>query len=319
MAAHPQVFIIYGSDSWLRQQQRQKLTQQWQKVHPASVTEVLSEDLTLGALTQCLGTLNFFSPERLILIKNAELMVGWTEAQLVALAELHQSLDENTRVLYLAGKELGQSKQAKKLIALGQAVPCLPLTEWQQAQAQSELQTWAKAAGKQLEPRAAQVLVEWIGPTRPLLASELEKAIAYVGERSKIEAGDIAAVSSASHLAPFAVTDALLTGAREPFFKALDARLEHEHPLPILSLLAGQFRTLIALWELRGQSSAACAEALGKSEFVVKKSLPALSRWPAERCRKALSILHDVDVTLKTGCNHPEVFMLNAMTKVWAA
>lgn len=311
------VYIIHGTDSWLRQQHWQKIQADWFKIHPSSQTEILSDTPDFQQLTQLLGTVSFFTPQRLIAIKNAAAILDWTPAQLAAITSLQQQLDDQTCVVYSNDKSLGVSKTAKLVLKWGKVLECAPLTEWQQPQAQRELQGWAKAEGKQLQPQAAQLLVEWIGPHRQSLATELSKAIAYAGSKPQISTQDIAAVSSPSHLAPFAMTDALLRGDRKHFFMSLDTRLEHDHPLPILSLLAGQFRTMIALWDQPSTSMAELAKTLGKSEFVLKKAQAGLRYWPQDRCKKALGHLHQLDINLKTGCNFPEALTINMMAKVW--
>ena len=252
------------------------------------------------------------------MIDETQELLKLEDGALKELSGIHKLLEANLRVIYRSGKDLGKSAAAKQFLVLGQVLSCPPLTEWQQDQAQRELRDFAKTRGKTLQPQAAAVLLSWLGTHRASLYSELTKAITYVGERAQITDADVAAVSSPSHVAPFALTDALLQKNRDRFFKELSQRLEDDYPLSLLSLLAGQFRLLLQLHELPNKNSGSAAATLGKSEFMVRKTLPALRYWTPDQCSAALRLLHLTDVDLKTGCSDPGALMILRCAQMWA-
>lgn len=66
---------------------------------------------------------------------------------------------------------------------------------------QAALSMRADSTGKKLDPNAAALLLERIGPEPALLESEIDKLICYVGEKPVILCEDVLAMSSASNRA----------------------------------------------------------------------------------------------------------------------
>jgi DNA polymerase III delta subunit len=308
------ITVIHGSDSW---QRRQALRQACQHADGTPVTKDLCPDGAAALLCELLCTPPLFAPERVVLVENAERLLSWTPEQLAQLERAQAALPEGTRVVYLAGKDLGRSVAAKRMSSWGSVKNCAPLSEWQHGQAEQELSQWARNQGKQLTAPAAQLLIAFFGPQREWLFSELEKTLVYIGERKQILPGDIAAVSMSQHIQPFAMSNALSEGRRPLFFKELQRRLEHEHPLPLLGLLAGQFRLFLQLWALRGSNSEDIAKQLGKTPYVIDKNLPALRHWSSQRCQNALGLLHASDLHLKTGVSEPEAYFFMQCVRIW--
>lgn len=317
MAGPAQVCIVHGSDTWLVQDQSQRLVAEWKKIFPTTSIETLSPPISLNQLRQNLTTMTFFSTPRIVLVDDAQDLLKLEAEGIKTLASIHQLMDTNIRIIYRSGKDLGKSAAAKMFLGLGQVLSCPPLTEWQQDQAQRELIAFAKARGKALQIPAASILLAWLGTHRASLYNELSKAITYGGERTTVTEADVAAVSSPSHIAPFALTDALLQKNKERFFKELGKRLEDDYPLSLLSLLAGQFRLLLQIWEQKQLSPSAIAANIGKSEFVVKKTVPAIRHWSQDQCYRALRLLHQTDVDLKTGCGDPGALMILRCAQCW--
>lgn len=108
----------------------------------------------------------------------------------------------------------------------------------------------------------------------------------------------------------FQALDALIQGNRARAI-ALFRREEREPdaPFALLGLCAWQVRRLIAIKELaeKGKNAADIARELKTSPYPIQKTLPMTSRFSFERLRRALTLLADFDLALKTGRLKPGV------------
>ncbi len=312
------VHIIHGSDRWLcRQTLKQLLAAS--KMSSAAVETVSAKDLGPVGLLDRLGAVPLFAAQRCVWVEDAECMTAWPQAQLTALKQCHSAQDSVTLMIYMV-KSFGKSKNAASLRGFGKVHDCLPLTEWQHDTACHEMQAWVRQQRKSLTQPAARLLIEWLGTDRDLLYSELQKLLSYMGERGEIRENDVVAVSLAQHIHPFALTDAVLENNGPRFMRELALRLRDEHPLPLLGLLAGQFRLLLQLWAHRGQSPETLAALLGRKPFVITKTLKALPHWPMARCSRALQRLHQCDIALKGlegSLNFPESYFMAQCARIW--
>jgi DNA polymerase-3 subunit delta len=102
-------------------------------------------------------------------------------------------------------------------------------------------------AGKTLAPDAFQTLVEKTGFAPRVLAGHVEKLIQFAGDRSRIEAGDVAALLVRTRQDPvFELTEALADRDLEKALGTLGSLLaDGVHPLQVLGAVAGLARRLI--------------------------------------------------------------------------
>ncbi len=110
-----------------------------------------------------------------------------------------------------------------------------------------ELQARAAAAGKRIQPEAAEAILQRAGASLRGFAEELEKLFTYVGDRPMVEPADVeAAFGDRAEAHVFDLTDALGERDVEKGLKVLHALLaQGEEPLYLLNLLAGAVRGLI--------------------------------------------------------------------------
>jgi len=112
-----------------------------------------------------------------------------------------------------------------------------------------QAQALLKAGGKQLAPDAYQKLVELTGFDLRTFAQNLEKLIAYTGQRTTITAADVEALLERTKKDPlFELTGALAERNLENALFFLNSLLsEGYHPLQILAALVNQVRRLLVI------------------------------------------------------------------------
>lgn len=84
----------------------------------------------------------------------------------------------------------------------------------------------ATKRGRQVEPAAAQLMVQWLGPDLARIAAELDKLALYTEGRDKITAEDVSAVVVATAgVNPFAIIDAIMAGDAKTALELLEKSL----------------------------------------------------------------------------------------------
>jgi len=178
----------------------------------------------------------------------------------------------------------------KLLKAHGQSLQLM--TPWERDMAQWAIEE-ARAAGKRLEPPAAELLVELSGRDHARLASEVAKLTAYVAEAPRISTDDVNAVAvKTAEATSFQLVDAIAEGDAAAALALLPdlvpAHNATSAAIPLLGMIA---RNLRLLWQAghlarsgspvdRGRPSPAVAALLPvqhnvteatRSNFVAKK------------------------------------------------
>lgn len=219
-----------------------------------------------------LNTLPFFGDRRVVLVKDVDALP--TEGLRVLEEHLSHGVPPTVAIFTARGIDR-RSRLFKAIQQHGTVHPCDP-PGWREVPVWVE--RYAARVRKKLKPPAAQHLVSLVGTDLRTLALEIEKLAAYVGDNPEITGADVEAV--ASHLAEasvFDLTDAI--GARDArkAMAALQSLLQSEHPLPILAMIAGQFRRLARTVAVGARSESALAAAIGVHPYAARKLL-ALAR-----------------------------------------
>lgn len=170
-----------------------------------------------------------------------------------------------------------------------------PVVEWLMGQ--------AREGGIKLGNDLAEDMVASFGSDRWKLANELAKLATYA-DGQPITPEMLVSVGSPGETDVFAVLAAV--GDRDAVAAVTRLRklLVTEAPLRVLAAMATTLRNWlqIRLRSERGMSATEIAKALGaKSSFKIEKDLEKMRRWNARRLQRALPLLLETDVALKTG------------------
>ncbi|MGQ9496799.1 MAG: DNA polymerase III subunit delta [Desulfotomaculales bacterium] len=265
-----------------------------EEVSPARVVRLAQEPPVLG-------------PVRLVAVRRALFWAGVERRsgapdETALLAYLERPIP-STCLVFMVPQPADRRKQAYRLIsAWGGVVEFAPLHP-------EEAAAWvaqeAKARGVHLTRDACELLVRSACGGLTGLANELEKVLAYVGDRKTVSAAQIAHVLPVqAEDSVFRVVDAVIEGRCQTALRGLkQLLLAGEPPLGILGLLARQFRNILAVNDLAatGKRPREIAAALGLKPFVVEKALAHGRRTRRAILETALEELLEVDVAVKTG------------------
>lgn len=232
------VYAVFGDDAFLR---RETLHEIARAALPGGDDDELSvarfpgESAGLADVLDELRTLPFFSKRRLVIVEGADPFVTAHRKEL----ETYVEQPSTSGVFVLSVKAWPSSTKLAKLIEkAGLAVECKGpqdrmLTPWLVHVAKTRYQA-------QLDPGAAELLLELVGPEVGLLVAEVEKLAVYVGPKGKIHRDDVARMVGAGRIETvWKMLDAATTGRGDLALEHLDGLVTAgEHPVGLLAAMS---------------------------------------------------------------------------------
>jgi DNA polymerase-3 subunit delta len=257
------IYAAYGDDPYLRREAIGAIVKAalGPDADEGAVTRLAGDHAELADVLDELRTLPFLAKRRVVVVENADPFITAHRADLERYAERPAA----TGVLVLAPKTWpGNTRLAKAVAKVGEAVEC-------KAPREAELPEWLVRLAKEhegvaLDPDAARLLVELVGPEVGLLASEVAKLATYVGKAAKIRRGDVAKMVGAGRVETiWRVLDAATTGKGAEALDDLDRLLTSgEHPVGLLAAMSASLRKVHhagTLRKARRDLNEACREA----------------------------------------------------------
>jgi len=315
----PPLLFLYGEESFLLDRTFQRLRD---VVVPPETRDFnynlfYAKEAPAQVILDAVLTLPVFSPHRLVLVKDAQ---DFSSASLEAfLPYLADPLSE-TILVFTADKIDGRKKFFQEFKKRGVLVEYKRLYD---NQIPAFVRDQAKTAGRSLTEDALALFCRRVGGGLQEVHGELCKLFAYLGERTLVDAADVAAVVSDTRIdSIFDLTNALGTKQTGEALRLL-ARLLDEGvvPLVILSMMTRHFRQLWKTRELldQGSDSREIARRVGVNPYFVD-GLVAQARRLSPACyRQAFPLFLEVDLALKSSGAHPAALLEKLVLDVMAA
>jgi DNA polymerase-3 subunit delta len=179
----------------------------------------------------------------------------------------------------------------------------------------------AKERGFALDPKAVQMVTEYVGSSLASVGAELDKLATYVGDREVITAEDI--VQASGQTRDFNVFELQRAIGERQIDRALHIteRLLQQSSNPtgestkIVAILSAFF---IRLWQLTAMREGRIpekemAQTIGVSPFFLKDYLSCLRRYDVKAIDRALFALLAADFELKGGSQRSDRLILNLL------
>lgn len=298
---HP-LYAVYGDEDFLKRQvfatlRRRVLGESDNAEFGLSVFN--GERLDFSTVANELATLPFLASRRLVLIEQADPFVTRARGDI----EAYLSQPSNTGVLVLDVKTWTKTTRLAKLLPDAATIQCKAppshklsawIVEWSQTRYQ-----------KKIEPLAANLLAELIGPSLGQLDQELAKLTVYVGDAATIKQHDVDRLVGRSRGAEtFKIFDAVGNGRAAEALAILHRLFQqNEEPLQILGAFSWQLRRLAWIGRLvaNGQSVPEAMDAAGIPDYpAARRSTEQLLRHlRLRRLNLLLDWLVEVDLGLK--------------------
>jgi DNA polymerase-3 subunit delta len=258
-------------------------------------------DAVLGSL----AAISLIASRRYLLIDGIE---GWGKADTERAVEaLGQVPPETTVALVAHGKApAGIAKAVEK--AGGELLTFeLPRAR----DLPKQLVADARELGFDLEPTAARLLVERLGPRPIRLRTELERLALWAGEGGSVDAGDLdAMISDTSEEAIWTLADAVVAGDEAETMRVAERLVSQGEALPrIVYSLAPRLRQgLKAASELEaGRPAGEVAKSLSMHPYAAKMLVSKVKGRSPEDLDASIRALADLELWSRGGSDYPEM------------
>ncbi|MNH78778.1 DNA polymerase III subunit delta [compost metagenome] len=305
------LYLCYGSEKYQIQEFIQLI--QSQIVDPENRDfAVVHYDLTdtpIETVVEEAETLPFLVERKLILVRDSSLFSAAKESGKIEhkvdqlLTYLDNPAEHSVVVFMVNGEKLDERKKTVKAMkAKGQVLSFMPLGG-------NELIQWVikQAASRDctMDETAAGALLASAGVQMAALSAEVNKLCLYAGAGGTITAEAInQLVARTTEQNVFGMVEDIanlkLEQALSTFYELLKQR---EEPIKIAALIARQFRIMLQVKELGGQSYSQqqIASQLGLHPYAVKIAGEQARKFEVSRLRHSLSELAELDFRMKSG------------------
>lgn len=255
-------------------------------------------------ITRC-DTLPFFGARRVVVIRRGDALRAPDQEALAAYLEQGPP----PSVVIIVADALDRRRRLYGILQrLGRVIPCGRLDP-------ADLPGWVTARAvqqrKRISPQAAQVLVTLVGGGLRELGSEIDKLVAYVGERDSITVDDVHAVAShVAEVTTFELMDAVGHRQAERALGLLQTVLaEGEPPVRVLYMLEDQLRMILRTKTLldRRASPAEVREALGTRAWLFGRYRLQAEAFAHMDVPRMLDLLLETDGLITTGGAPPRL------------
>jgi DNA polymerase III subunit delta len=258
----------------------------------------------VDALTASLATISLIASRRYLLVDGVE---GWGKADAgKAVDALGQIPPETTVALVAHGKPpAGLAKAVEK--AGGEVLSfALP----RERDLPKQLIADARDLDFELEPTAARLLVQRLGPRPMRLRTELERLALWAGEGGSVGADDLdAMISDTSEEAIWSLADAVVAGDEAETMEIAERLVSQGEALPrIVYSLAPRLRqALKAATELEaGKPAGEVAKGLSMHPYAAKMLVSKVKGRSPEDLDASIRALADLELWSRGGSDYPE-------------
>ena len=280
------LIFLHGSDTYRTRKKLREITEKYQNTNKtlAAITSWDCSFVDVSDITQALLAPSLFQEKKLHIIENAFLRKEWEETALEQndhiIVFFEQGTPDKRTTLY---KYLSKKALAQEFVLLEGA----KLNHW--------IQKEFSRYGISTQQNVVDKLALEVGNDLWQLSNEIRKLVAFGQDAVEKQDVDLL-VKQNFQTNVFATIDAIAVKNKK---KALDLIFEHseknDSPFYILSMLAYQFRTLLAIKDAKDPQQ------LKLHPYVLKKSLQAAKLFSREELERIYKKLFQIDLQTKTG------------------
>lgn len=294
-----QAYLLYGDEAYLKQQYKHNLQK---ALNPdgdsMNYSHYEGKGIDVRGLIDLCETMPFFAERRVILLEDT----GFFKNKCDELADYMKELPDYLCLVFSESEVDKRSRMYKAVKSCGRIAEFVKQDE-------KTLMRWAAGIlgkeGKKITQRDMELLLTKTGVDMGNIRMEIEKLIAYTGERDVVTGADIEAVCTTQTQNKIfdmvrAVTEKNQKRALDLYYDLLTLK---EPPMRILFLLAKQFRQLLLAKKFMqaGMSQQEIASGLSIPSFVVRNIVSCAKSYTVEELEQAVEDFVDAEEAVKTG------------------
>lgn len=292
------VYLLSGEETYLTRQFCERLAEAIAGNDSMNVNRFQEKNPDIREIISLADTMPFFAESRLIIIENS----GFFKRDSSELADYLSQMPESTHIIFREDEIDKRNRLFKKVKELGYFAEMKRQTE-------AELERWILTILKKeqinLTRSTMSYLLETIGTDMNVIRNELDKLIAYLGDKKVLEPADIDKICSRQISGQiFEMIDAMSSKNRKRAFQLYyDLIALKEPPMRILFLITRQYLQLYQIKEMQkqGLSGQALTAASGLSSYAIRKVSQRASRFSSEELKHCIEECAQMDEQIKTG------------------
>ncbi|WP_138415684.1 DNA polymerase III subunit delta [Aquibacillus sediminis] len=304
-------YLFYGTESYLIQELKQQLVTYGlsEQDRDTNISSYDLEETSIQDVIADVETFPFFGERKLIFAYNPSFLKAKPDKTAIehdvkALQSyLIQPVDFSILIFIAPYEKLDERKKLTKLLKKeAESVACEPIKEW-------DINKWIAQMAKELHVTVAEdafeLFAQGIGTDLLMLHKELEKLALYVGENNVItkEVAE-SLLSHSGNTSGLKLVDAVINKDLNHAIRIFkDLEKANEDAIPLIALLASQFRTIlhVKLLKQKGYGQNQMVQQLKVHPFVVKMSIKREKNFTFQELQKMLDIFADTDAKIKQG------------------
>ena len=292
------IYLLYGEEGYLRKQYRDRLKQAVCGDDTMNYSYFEGKGADVSEIISIADTMPFFADKRLIVVENS----GFFRKTDERMAGYLDTLPESTVLVFVEEEADKRGKMFKKVRELGYVCELAEQTP-------ATLGRWIVgilgAEGKKISKQALDYFLAASGTDMNHIYTELEKLIAYTGDRENVTVDDVDEICTVLAVSKiFDMIDAMGNKNRAGTLKLYyDMIAVKEPPMRILYMLSRQFHIMLEVQELHksGMDGKAIAAKLALAPFVVSKAFRQTQRFQAGDIKNALRECLQIEEDVKNG------------------
>lgn len=309
------VNLMYGVEQYLVKWAVESLVKKYVNAACKSMDYVvLDEDsATVDSIIEACETFSMFSEKRVVWVRNFKPLTGdnvkgFGKSSLESLCRYIEAPNEGTIVVF-SGEEIKESTMVAKTVKkMGRAYDFSPLGK-------AELSSFArkrfKAAGVDISPRLLAQLIDATGYNNREsdyrlfnFENDIAKIIAISNGVSITERDIEMTVCGDMDTFVFDMLDGISNGQKDKAFAVLYNMLNSGvDSYTIIGAIVSHFELMLSVKQMRedGTDLKGIHSRLGGSEYRIKKMIPYTNKYSADKLKRTLSDIYEVDRNIKTG------------------
>ncbi len=292
------IYLLSGEETYLTKQFCSRLADAIAGDDTMNVHRFQEKNPDILEIISLAETMPFFAESRLIIIENS----GFFKRDSSKLADYLSEMPETTHIIFREDEIDKRNRLFKKVKELGYFAEMKRQTD-------AELERWIFTILQKeqinLTRSTMSYLLETIGTDMNIIRNELDKLIAYLGEKKVLEPADIDKICSRQISGQiFEMIDAMSSKNRKKAFQLYyDLIALKEPPMRILFLITRQYLQLYQIKEMQkqGLSGQALAAASGLSTYALRKVSQRASRFSSSELKHCIEECAAMDEQIKTG------------------
>lgn len=305
------LYIFYGEEAFLRRHYLQQL----RKAVLDELTESFNfhrfngEKFDVRDFADAVENLPMMAERTLVVAEDIDLFKR-NEDERAKLSEILADIPDYCTVIFTY--ETVDWKPDKRQKKLWEALSAGQVVEFAK-QDQRSLISWVgrhfAAKGKSISAELCAYLIEITDGTMTSLATEIEKICAYSGAQVICRTDIDTVTEPVLDAVVFRMTDMIAAGDYSGALTTLQKLLKmQQEPIVILAAVGSHLRRLGTARTLldRGGNASELAKLCGVADFVARKAMDAARRFRPEFFKKAMALVLETDMKMKTSFDDPE-------------